>query len=460
MNQGRGSLKASIIGTGYVGLVSGVCLAELGHDVICVDIDEDRVKSLNAGVSPIYEPNLDSILQRALDTRGIRFTADISEALEHSSIQFIAVGTPTDENGGADLKYVEQVALEIGQQMRIPQVVVLKSTVPVGTTAAVAALISQRLISRGLDPSSLLHTVSNPEFLREGHAVQDFMQPDRIVIGSDSEYALETLTELYSPLGLSDDQLILTSSQTSELIKYSANAMLAIRVSFINEIAILAEHYQADIEFISRGLGMDPRIGPHFLQAGPGFGGSCLPKDLRALIQMASEANQQLPVIEGAYKSNELQLHRLSAKVKAVLGENLADHTLAVWGVAFKAETDDAREAPSLTIIDDLIRAGAKINAVDPQVSDREIYSNFSQKSVMRFAEPLDALEDASALIIITDWSQFKSVSPKEISARMKGTLVVDGRNIFSDAQLEGSGITYLPVGKPAKLENTTYATE
>ncbi|WP_305073911.1 UDP-glucose dehydrogenase family protein [Propionivibrio sp.] len=439
-------MKVTVIGTGYVGLVSGTCLAEVGNDVLCLDVDAEKIRILEEGGVPIFEPGLQEMVRRNVAAGRLHFTTDVQRAVDHGTIQFIAVGTPPDEDGSADLKYVLAAARNIGRLMTDFKVVVDKSTVPVGTGAKVKAAIADELQKRGVEvPYSV---VSNPEFLKEGAAVEDFMRPDRVVIGAEDEQAIFLMRALYAPFQRNHERLIVTDVKSAELTKYAANAMLATRISFMNELANLAEKLGADIEMVRQGIGSDPRIGYHFLYPGCGYGGSCFPKDVKALIKTAADdAGIGLKVLRAVEEANDAQKHVLTEKLKARFGDLTGRH-FAVWGLAFKPNTDDMREAPSRELIADLFAAGATVSAYDPVAMD-EARRIFGDDSRLRFAaSPREALRDADALVIVTEWKEFRSPDFDAIKSELKQPLIFDGRNLYDPKFVRGMGIDYLAIGR------------
>ena len=439
-------MKVSMIGTGYVGLVTGACLADMGNSVLCLDLDADKVAGLNAGRVPIFEPGLEPIVARNHAAGRLAFTTDVAAAAAHGEIQCIAVGTPPDEDGSADMQYVLAAARGIGRYMPDYRVIVDKSTVPVGTADRVREAVAAELAARGLNTPFAV--VSNPEFLKEGAAVEDFMRPERIVIGSDDERATRLLRDLYAPFQRNHERLMLMSVRSAELTKYAANAMLATRISFMNELANLAEVIGADIEEVRRALGADQRIGYHFLYAGAGYGGSCFPKDVKALTTAARKAGRPLELLEAVHNVNERQKHVLSAKIRARFGDDLGGKRFAVWGLSFKPNTDDMREAPSRSLIADLIEAGASVCAYDP-VAVPEAARVFAGEARVGFASsPLAALEGAEALAIITEWQEFRSPDFAAIRAALKSPVIFDGRNLYDPLPLRALGIEYLPIGR------------
>jgi UDPglucose 6-dehydrogenase len=440
-------MKITVVGTGYVGLVSGTCLAEVGNDVLCLDLDAAKIKTLNEGGIPIYEPGLQDMVKRNVAAGRLHFTTDIEAAVRHGTIQFIAVGTPPDEDGSADLKYVLAAARNIGRLMTDYKVVVDKSTVPVGTGDLVHAAIADELAKRGAQvPFSV---VSNPEFLKEGAAVEDFMRPDRIVVGGADEQAIHLMRALYAPFQRNHERLIVTDVRSAELTKYAANAMLATRISFMNELANLAEKLGADIEMVRQGIGSDPRIGYHFLYPGCGYGGSCFPKDVKALIKTAADqAGQTLKVLTAVEAANDAQKHVLSSKVKARFGADLKGRHFAVWGLSFKPNTDDMRDAPSRTLLADLFAAGATATAYDP-VAMHEAQRIFGDEPRLRYAQrAMEALDGADGLIIVTEWKEFRSADLDGVKAKLKAPVIVDGRNLYDPKFVRAQGLEYFPIGR------------
>ena len=440
-------MKITVVGTGYVGLVSGACMAEVGNDVLCLDLDAAKIKTLLEGGIPIHEPGLQSMVSRNVAAGRLHFTTNVEKAVQHGTVQFIAVGTPPDEDGSADLKYVLAAARNIGRLMTDYKVVVDKSTVPVGTGDLVKAAIAQELAKRGVDtPYSV---VSNPEFLKEGAAVEDFMRPDRIVVGADNEQAVLLMRALYAPFQRNHERLIVTDVRSAELIKYAANAMLATRISFMNELANLAEKLGADIEMVRQGIGSDPRIGYSFLYPGAGYGGSCFPKDVKALIKTAADkAGIDLKVLGAVEAANDAQKHVLSKKVKAYFGEDLTGKHFALWGLAFKPDTDDMRDAPSRTLLADLFAAGATVTAYDP-VAMTESKRIFGDEPLLRYADKaMEALKGADALLIVTEWKEFRSADLDVIKRSLKAPVIIDGRNLYDPKFVRGQGIVYLAVGR------------
>ena len=440
-------MKITVIGTGYVGLVSGACLADVGNNVLCFDIDESKIAFLNAGGIPIHEPGLADLVKRNLGAGRLRFTADPHAAAIHGIVQFIAVGTPADEDGSADLKYVLAAAQNIGCHMDAYRVIVDKSTVPVGTADKVKAIVQAELNRRALDLP--FHVVSNPEFLKEGAAIDDFMRPDRIVVGTDNEQAAEVMRQLYAPFERNHAKILVTDLKSAELTKYAANAMLATRISFMNQLAMLAEAVGADIDAVRRGIGGDPRIGNHFLYAGCGYGGSCFPKDVKALIRTGRDHGQPLGILEAVEIANESQKNVLARRVVARFGEDLTGRIFAVWGLSFKPNTDDMREAPSLVVIQALLRRGAKVQSFDP-VAAPEAHRILGEHSRHQSCESaMAALSNADALIVITEWKEFRSPDFDEIKALMRSPVIFDGRNIYDPAAARSQGFEYTGIGRP-----------
>ena len=442
-------MKITVFGAGYVGLVSGACLAEVGNHVLCVDIDTKKIQMLQQGELPIFEPGLKEMVRRNLDAGRLSFSTNIEHAVQHGTVQFIAVGTPPDEDGSADMQYVLAVAQNIGKFMNDYKVVVNKSTVPVGTADKVQKAIAEELKLRQSDFS--FSVVSNPEFLKEGAAVEDFMRPDRIIVGGSDEGALQIMRSLYAPFQRNHERLIVTDVRSAELTKYAANAMLATRISFMNELANLAEQLGADIEMVRQGMGSDPRIGYHFLYPGCGYGGSCFPKDVKALIKTAAmDAQIDLQVLKAVEAANDAQKHILGRKIKSRFGENLSGLHFAIWGLAFKPNTDDMREASSLVLISDLLAAGATVAVYDPvamQEAERILSLNHP-KGIIYSENPDVALQGADALVIVTEWKEFRSPDFDLIKNSLKNPLIVDGRNIYNPKMVRELGFEYLAIGR------------
>jgi UDPglucose 6-dehydrogenase len=439
-------MKVTVFGTGYVGLVTGTCLADVGHDVLCVDIDQKKVDNLKNGIIPIFEPGLDSIVKQAVQNGLLNFTTDMDQAVNHGELQFIAVGTPSDEDGSADLQYVIAVAKTIGQRMSGYKVVVNKSTVPIGTAEKVSDALNAELKARGVQVP--FDVVSNPEFLKEGAAINDFMKPDRIVVGTGSERAEKLLRELYAPFNRNHDRMIFMDIRSAELTKYAANAMLATKISFINEMANLAEKLGADIEQVRNGIGADPRIGYHFIYPGCGYGGSCFPKDVKALINIAKNVDYQASLMESVDRVNQAQKGKLFGYVNKHFGGDLKGKTFALWGLAFKPNTDDMREAPSRVLIEALWAAGAKVQAYDPVAMDetQHIYGLRDDLKLVGTKEA--ALEKADALIICTEWKIFRAPNFDLLKGALLNPVVFDGRNLYEPERMVEYGFEYYAVGR------------
>jgi UDPglucose 6-dehydrogenase len=439
-------MKVTVFGTGYVGLVTGACLADVGHDVLCVDIDQKKVDNLNAGIIPIYEPGLESIVKQAVQQGLLNFTTSMDRAVQHGELQFIAVGTPSGEDGSADLQYVVAVAKTIGQRITDYRVVVNKSTVPIGTAEIVNSALTDELKKRGLNIP--FDVVSNPEFLKEGAAVNDFMKPDRIVIGTDSEKAEQLLRELYAPFNRSHDRMIFMDVRSAELTKYAANAMLATKISFINEMANLAELLGADIEKVRNGIGADPRIGYHFIYPGCGYGGSCFPKDVKALINIARNVDYQAGLMEAVDKVNQAQKSKLFSYITRHFGGDLQGKVFALWGLSFKPNTDDMREAPSRVLIEALWAAGAKVQAYDP-VAMEETQHIYGLRDDLKLVGTKEAaLEKSDALIICTEWKNFRAPNFEALKGALRNPVVFDGRNLYEPERMADLGFKYYAVGR------------
>ena len=438
-------MKLTVIGTGYVGLVSGACLADVGNQVLCLDVDPRKIDILKSGGIPIYEPGLKEIVANNVAAGRLRFTTDIQEAVAFGDIQMIAVGTPPGEDGSADLQYVVAAARNVGKYMTGPKIVLDKSTVPVGTADKVREAIAEELAKRGSTTS--FSVVSNPEFLKEGAAVEDFMRPDRIIIGADSADTVEAMRKLYAPFQRNHDRIMVMDVRSAELTKYAANAMLASRISFMNELALLAEKLGADIEAVRKGIGSDPRIGYHFLYPGIGYGGSCFPKDVQALQRTATQAGLDLKLLNAVEQVNYAQKHVLTHKIVKRFGENLAGKTIALWGLAFKPNTDDMREAPSLVLIDDLTKRGAKIVAFDP-VAMHEAQQLVSGDHVQFAESAMAALAGADALAIVTEWKTFRAPDFAAMKSALKAPIVFDGRNLYEPEVMAENGFEYYPIGR------------
>jgi len=439
-------LKISVIGTGYVGLVTGTCLAEVGNEVLCLDVDPAKIETLKSGGIPIYEPGLEDMVKRNVAAGRLHFTTDIEESVAFGQIQFIAVGTPPDEDGSADLQYVVAAARSIGRHMTDYKLVVDKSTVPVGTADKVKAALTEELAKRGVAID--FNVASNPEFLKEGAAVDDFMKPDRIVIGTDSERATQLLRQVYAPFQRNHDRLRVMEVRSAELTKYAANAMLATRISFMNELAVLAEKLGADIEQVRHGIGSDPRIGYDFLYAGCGYGGSCFPKDVQALRRTGQENGIPLRVLDAVEEANDAQKQILVNKLTAKLGTDLKGKRFAMWGLAFKPNTDDMREAPSRSMLEALWAMGASVSAYDPAAMEeaRRIYGE--RADLLLVDSPMDALKGADALLIVTEWKVFRSPNFDTMKTLLNAPLIFDGRNLYEPQALRDMGFDYLPIGR------------
>ncbi|HWP36083.1 MAG TPA: UDP-glucose/GDP-mannose dehydrogenase family protein [Gemmatimonadales bacterium] len=434
-------MNVTVVGTGYVGLVVGACLAETGNQVVCADVSESKIGLLRQNRLPIYEPGLEPLVVRNQAEGRLRFTTDVPDAVRLSDVIFIAVGTPPDEDGSADLQHVLDVARTIGQHMNGPRTVITKSTVPVGT----AEMVRKTIASLTSHP---VYVCSNPEFLKEGAAVDDFMKPDRVVVGVDSDEAKRVVTELYAPFVRTGNPLIFMDIPSAELTKYAANAMLATRISFMNQIAELCERVGADVDLVRKGIGSDRRIGPAFLFPGPGYGGSCFPKDVKALIHTARKYEVSLDVLCAVEEVNRRQKQRLVAKVSSVLGADLPRSLVAVWGLAFKAETDDMRESPAIDLVRGLRAAGARVVAHDPAALN-EARRLFGDE--IAYAEhQYDALQGADALVIVTEWLQFRNPDFARIRALLRHPIIVDGRNLYDPVKMRSLGFTYVSVGRPA----------
>ncbi len=437
-------MKIAIVGTGYVGLVSGTCFAEIGVNVTCVDTNQEKIEKLCKGVIPIYEPGLEDMVLRNYKAGRLNFTTDLTSVLDDVEVIFSAVGTPPDEDGSADLSYVLEVARTIGAHINKYVVVVTKSTVPVGTAKKVRAAIQEELDKRGVDIK--FDVASNPEFLKEGNAIDDFMSPDRVVVGVESEQAKELMTKLYKPFLLNNFRVIFMDIPSAEMTKYAANSMLATRISFMNDIANLCERVGADVNMVRNGIGSDTRIGRKFLYPGCGYGGSCFPKDVKALIKTAEQNGYEMRVLKAVEEVNELQKSTLYDKLVKQFGGNLEGKTIALWGLAFKPETDDMREAPSLILVDKLLKAGCKVRVYDPAAmneSKRRIGD-----SVYYACDMYDALLDADALLLVTEWKEFRLPAWGVVKKAMRQLVVLDGRNIYETEELSGLGFTYHCIGK------------
>lgn len=438
-------MNVAIVGTGYVGLVSGACFAEMGVNVTCVDIDEKKIERLKQGIIPIYEPGLKPIVLRNIEAQRLHFTTDLPSILNAMDIVFIAVGTPSDENGSADLKYVFEVANTIADNLSNYILIVTKSTVPVGTTHKVKALIRQRLDERGLHNLDF-DIASNPEFLKEGAAIDDFMSPDRVVVGVETEKAKELMTRLYRPFVLNNFRVIFMDILSSEMTKYASNAMLATRISFMNDIANLCERVGADVNMVRRGMGSDSRIGKSFLYAGCGYGGSCFPKDIRAIIKIGEDVGYEMKLLKAVEAVNNTQKNILFRKFSEYFDGDIRGKLVAVWGLSFKPETDDMRDAPSLTLIRSLLDAGVEVHAYDPAAMDEA--KKYLGDSIYYASDIYDAANNADALIVPTEWKEFRLPNWSILKKIMRGSLVVDGRNIYNRNELSSYGFEYRGIGQ------------
>jgi UDPglucose 6-dehydrogenase len=440
-------MNITIFGSGYVGLVTAACFADVGNDVLCVDIDSSKVARLRRGEVPIYEPGLTELVTRNAAEGRLRFTTDAAEGVAHGLYQFIAVGTPPNEDGSADLQYVLAVARSIAQHMTEYRVIVSKSTVPVGTADKVREVLRATLAQRNAEIEH--DVVSNPEFLKEGDAIVDFNKPDRIIVGADSARAAKLMHDIYAPFNRNHDRIIVMDVRSSELTKYAANAMLATKISFMNELANLAEHIGADIEKVRQGIGADPRIGYHFIYPGAGYGGSCFPKDVKALVKSAADAHYDVAILRAVEDVNNRQKHTLYQKLRRHLGE-LHGKTIAVWGLAFKPRTDDMREAPSLTLIDAILADGGTVCAFDP-VAQHEARRIYGERPDLQLAgSPMAAAEGADALVVVTEWRVFQSPNLPALKKALKRPLIIDGRNLYDPGWVRGEGFVYDCVGRPA----------
>jgi UDPglucose 6-dehydrogenase len=432
-------MNISVIGTGYVGLVAGACFAETGSQVVCADLDQKKIDGLKQNVLPIYEPGLDALVERNQTQGRLVFTTDVAAAVKSADVVFIAVGTPPDEDGSADLRHVLAVAETIGKNQTRELVVVTKSTVPVGTAAKVHAAVAK-------NAKLPFHVVSNPEFLKEGAAVDDFLKPDRVVLGVDSDFARSVMAELYAPFVRTGKPIIFMDVPSAEMTKYAANAMLATRISFMNEIANLCEKVGANVDLVRKGIGSDSRIGSSFLFPGPGYGGSCFPKDVKALLHTSEERNAKMLVLQAVEDANDRQKHRLFEKLSAVMGTELKGARIAVWGLAFKAQTDDMRESPALTLIEALLAAGATVTGHDPAAmheAERRLGTTINYATTN-----YSALDGADALVVVTDWNEYRFPDFARIKAALKKPVVIDGRNLYDPAKMQQLGFTYRSVGR------------
>ncbi|BDY12030.1 UDP-glucose dehydrogenase family protein [Hydrogenimonas cancrithermarum] len=441
-------MKLSMVGTGYVGLVTGTCFAEMGNSVICVDIDENKIENLKNGIIPIYEPGLEAMVKENHAKGTLTFTTDIKEALEATDVIFIAVGTPQGEDGSADLQYVLKVAEEIGKHMTHEMIVVDKSTVPVGTADKVKETIQKELDKRGVNIP--FHVISNPEFLKEGSAIEDFMKPDRVVIGAESEKAMEVMKDLYAPFTHNHERFIAMDVRSAEMTKYTANAILATKISFMNEIANICERVGADVNKVRIGIGSDSRIGYSFIYPGCGYGGSCFPKDVQALNKIAQDAGYEPRIIQAVEAVNKDQKKVLADKVVKRFGEDLTGKRFAIWGLSFKPETDDMREASSITIIDELTKRGAKIRAYDPKAMEEAKRHYLKDNPNVEYTKSkYDALDGADAMLLVTEWKEFRSPDFDEMKQRLGQPIIFDGRNQYNMEKLKKKGFEYHQIGVP-----------
>lgn len=436
-------MKIAIVGTGYVGLVSGACFAEMGADVTCIDVDKCKIEKLRSGQIPIYEPGLEELVARNVADGRLHFSTELGECLDQVEIVFSAVGTPPDEDGSADLRYVLEVAREFGRKINRYTLLVTKSTVPVGTAQKVRQAVAEELAARGVEVE--FDVASNPEFLKEGDAIDDFMKPDRVVVGVESERARQLMERLYKPFMMNNYRMIFTDVASAEMIKYAANSMLATRISFMNDIANLCEIVGADVNMVRKGIGADARIGSKFLYAGCGYGGSCFPKDVKALIRTAEQKGYRMQVLEAVEAVNERQKGILYEKFEREFDGEVEGRCVAMWGLSFKPETDDMREAPSLVLIERLLAAGCRVRVFDPIAMD-EARRRLGDR-VEYCASKYDALEGADALMIVTEWKQFRLPNWARVAEAMKGGVVIDGRNIYERHEVEAAGLKYLRIG-------------
>jgi len=443
-------VKVTIFGSGYVGLVTGACLAEVGNDVLCIDIDEEKIAMLNQGKVPIYEPGLDKLIEQNAKAGRLSFSTDVEQGVAHGLFQFIAVGTPPDEDGSADLQYVLAVAQSIGEQMSEYRIIINKSTVPVGTADKVRAKITETLAAKGTQYE--FDVVSNPEFLKEGAALEDFMKPDRIIIGTDNPRTTELLRALYAPFNRNHDRLIAMDIRSAELTKYAANAMLATKISFMNELANLAERLGADIENVRIGIGSDPRIGYHFIYPGCVYGGSCFPKDVTALERTARAVDYEAKLLRAVEAVNDQQKNRLFEKLHKHFDGDLSNKTFALWGLAFKPNTDDMREAPSRVLMEKLWQQNANVQAFDPQAMEAVTRIYGERPDLKLCDEPYDTLDNADALIIVTEWSTFRSPDFERIKSNLNFPVIIDGRNIYDPKYVAQQGFTYYGIGRGLSL--------
>lgn len=440
-------MQISIFGVGYVGLVTGVCFSEMGNEVLCADIDEKKVANLRQGISPIYEPGLEEMMNHNIKEKRLSFTTDLKKAVNESDLLIIAVGTPSDVDGSADLKYVLSVAETIAQNMTGPKCIVTKSTVPVGTYKRIKEKVSSVLKARGV--SYEFDVVSNPEFLREGAAIEESMKPSRVIVGAETEKAAALMRRLYDPFLKKGQPFLLMDPLSSEMTKYAANSMLAARISIMNEFSRLCDRVGADVELVRRGLGSDPRIGPHFIYPGIGFGGSCFPKDVRALIRTGAENDERMSILEAVMHTNEQQIELFMSKIRKAVGP-LTGKKIGMWGVAFKPLTDDIREAPALKIMDALLKEGATVCAYDPAATENATIEMRDRKGVSFAEDQYGVLEGADALCVITEWKSFREPNFKRMKELMKSSLIIDGRNLYQAKDMKEVGFKYVCLGRPS----------
>lgn len=439
-------MNLTIVGTGYVGLVTGTCFSEMGNNVTCIDIDAKKIEDLNKGIIPIFEPGLESMVQKNVDNKTLYFSTTLNDGLKNAAIVFIAVGTPMGDDGSADLQYVLSVAKQIGQEMEKPLIIVDKSTVPVGTGDKVRETIQKELDKRGVNIE--FHIVSNPEFLKEGAAIEDFMKPDRIIIGTNSDAALDTMKALYSPFTHSHDRMITMDIRSAEMTKYVANAMLATKISFMNEVANICELVGADVNQVRIGIGSDTRIGYSFIYPGSGYGGSCFPKDVKALKRIAEENGYHAKLISSVEDVNNSQKLVIANKVIQRFGEDLTGKTFALWGLAFKPGTDDMREAPAIYIVKELVKRGAKIKAYDPKaMNEAQSFYLKDVKNIKYFKSKYQTLPNTDAMILLTEWKEFRSPDFEELKTQMNSLIIFDGRNQYSNLKLDKKGFEYYQIG-------------
>ncbi|MBP8849176.1 MAG: UDP-glucose/GDP-mannose dehydrogenase family protein [Breznakibacter sp.] len=441
-------MKISVVGTGYVGLVTGTCFAETGVNVTCVDVNVDKVEKLKKGIIPIFEPGLDTLVKQNVEKGRLHFTTKIEDSLEGCDVVFIAVGTPPDEDGSADLRYVLEVANQVGKYMSGYIVVVTKSTVPIGTAKKVKQAVQDQLNARGLDLT--FDVASNPEFLKEGSAIDDFLKPDRIVVGVESEKAQAVMSRLYKPFLLNGHPLLMMDVPSAEMTKYAANAMLATKISFMNDMANLCELVGADISMVRQGIGTDTRIGHKFIYPGVGYGGSCFPKDVKAIIKTADSYGYSLRLLKSVEDVNNDQKHLMVKKIFSLMGTNLKGKTFGVWGLSFKPNTDDMREAPSLVIIEELIKAGAQVRVYDPVAMHEAEHS--LKNSVYYAKDQYDAINNCDALLLVTEWSEFRSLNYEILEKLLKSKVVFDGRNIYDSKEMKENGYKYFSIGRQAVI--------